>query len=368
MTYRRRDFLRIASGAALACPMAAATKVWAKDGTSHPALHWTREEGTDVRCGLCPRGCLIPNGSRGRCRVRKNKDGRLETLDYGNPCSLNLDPIEKKPFFHVLPGTDAFSLAAPGCNIECLFCQNWEISQFRPDQLETVEMSPDEVVKEALRRKAKAVAFTYSEPTVWFEYMRDICLAAEGTPLKKVLVSNGYIKQAPQKELLRHLDAVKIDFKSFGEKFYRDVCGAHLKPVLNSLERVNGAGVWLEIVMLVVPTLNDNERESAAMARWILQRLGPDVPLHFTRFYPMYKLKNLPPTPVKTLERSRLIALDTGLHFAYAGNVPGHPGENTYCASCKATLIERNGCTIVKNHIEDGLCAHCKAAVPGVWK
>ena len=368
MTYRRRDFLRIAAGAALSCPMTAVTEAWAKDGTPHSALHWKKEGKSNVRCSLCPRGCFIPDGSRGHCRVRKNNGGRLETLVYGNLCSLNLDPIEKKPFFHVLPGADAFSLATPGCNIECLFCQNWEISQFRPDQLETAEMSPDAVVKEALRRGAKAIAFTYSEPTVWFEYMRDICSAAEGTPLKRVLVSNGYIQKAPQQELLRHLDAVKIDFKSFSEKFYSDVCSAHLRPVLDSLERVKSAGVWLEMVLLTVPTLNDNPRELAAMTRWIVQRLGSDVPLHFTRFYPMYKLKNLPPTPVKTLERAREIALDAGLCFAYAGNVPGHPGENTYCPSCNGILIQRDGYTIVKNNIVDGRCSHCKTSAPGIWK
>jgi pyruvate formate lyase activating enzyme len=229
-------------------------------------------------------------------------------------------------------------------------------------------MSPDEVVKEALRRNTSAIAFTYSEPNVWFEYMRDICIAAKGTPLKRVLVSNGYIQEKPQAELLKILDAVKIDFKSFSESFYTDTCGGHLKPVLDSLERIKKSGVWLEMVMLAIPTLNDNEREISAMAKWIVQKLGPDVPLHFTRFHPMYKLQNLPPTPVATLEKARNLAMDEGIHFVYAGNVPGHPGENTYCPSCKTTLIQRDGYTIVQNQIKDAKCAHCGAAIPGVWK
>ncbi len=366
MTYRRRDFIRIASAAAAACPLAAATRAFAKEG-AHEAAHWTME-GKNIRCGICPRGCLIPPGDRGYCGVREHRSGGLVTLVYGNPCSLNMDPIEKKPLFHVLPGASAYSLATVGCNIQCLFCQNWEISQFKPDQVDSAALSPDGVVREALRRGAQAIAFTYSEPTVWFEYMRDICIAAKGTPLKKVLISNGYIQKKPQAELLRMLDAVKIDFKSFSESFYSDICSAHLKPVLDSLQRVKGSGVWLEMVMLTVPTLNDNPRETAAMAEWIVQKLGPDVPIHFTRFYPMYKLQNLPPTPVHTLEKARQTALDAGIHFAYAGNVPGHPGENTYCPSCKAVLIERDGYSIVKDTIVDGRCANCKTVIPGIWK
>ncbi len=367
MTCERRDFLRIALSTAALTPMAAAVKVQAAE-SAHPAAHWTREKDKTVRCGLCPRSCFIREGSRGHCLVRENRGGELTTLVYGNPCSINNDPIEKKPFFHVLPGRNAFSIATVGCNIHCLFCQNWEISQFRPDQVDTAAMTPDEVVEEALRRKTSAIAFTYSEPNVWFEYMRDICIAAKGTPLKRVLVSNGYINEKPQAELLGLLDAVKIDFKSFSESFYTETCGGHLKPVLDSLERIKKSGIWLEMVVLVIPTLNDNERELTAMAKWVMQKLGPDVPLHFTRFHPMYKLENLPPTPIATLEKARNIAMKEGIHFVYAGNVPGHPGENTYCPSCKTMLIERDGYTIIRNQIKDGKCARCGAAVPGVWK
>lgn len=368
MECRRRDFIRMVGAAAAACPFCLPARAVAEVGDVHPALHWKPLERGFVGCGLCPNDCTIPESQTGRCGVRQNRQGKLYTLVYANPCALNNDPIEKKPLFHVLPGTQAYSLATVGCNIECLFCQNWQISQFSPDQVHSQRMTPDDIVKEALRLGSSAIAFTYSEPTVFYEYMRDICLAAKGTGLKRVIISNGYIQSQPQKELLPLLDAVKIDFKSFSESFYSDICSGHLKPVLDSLERVKKAGVWLEMVMLTIPTLNDKPRELEAMSRWIVQKLGPDVPIHFTRFHPMYKIKNLPPTPVKTLVKAREIAMEAGIHFAYAGNIPGHPGENTYCPSCKKTLIHRDGYAIVENKIKNGSCGYCGHKIPGIWK
>jgi pyruvate formate lyase activating enzyme len=368
MDAKRRDFIRILGTAALACPFCVSGRAFAARGVPHKALHWKKLEDKFVACELCPRGCTVREGLTGRCGVRENRDGTFYTLVYANPCSLNNDPIEKKPLFHVLPGTDAYSIATVGCNIECLFCQNWQISQFSPDQVPSRQMSPDEVVKQALHVGAKSIAFTYSEPTVFYEYMLDICIAAKGTGLKKVIISNGYIREAPQKALLEHLDAVKIDFKSFSESFYSDICSGHLKPVLDSLERVKKSGVWLEMVMLTIPTLNDKTRELTAMSRWIFQKLGPNVPIHFTRFHPMYKMKNLPPTPVKTLDKARKIAMDAGIHFAYAGNVPGHPSEDTFCPSCNKTLIHRDGYAIVYNKIKNGKCPYCKNEIAGIWK
>jgi pyruvate formate lyase activating enzyme len=367
MKSARRDFLKIAASAALGCPLLCGVSAPAAVGVPHQALFWTKEGEKGVRCGLCPRGCFVPNGARGHCRVRENRGGVYYTLVYGNPAALNLDPIEKKPLFHFYPGTDAYSLATVGCNIECLFCQNWQLSQSKPDEVESRTMSPDDIIKAALKAGAKSIAFTYSEPTVFYEYMRDIAAAAKGTGLKTVLISNGYIQAKPQRELLRLLDGVKIDFKSFSESFYSDICSAHLKPVLDSLERIKGEGVWLEMVMLTVPTLNDKERELHAMTQWIRQKLGSDVPIHFTRFHPMYKLNNLPPTPVGTLEKARRIALEAGLHFPYAGNVPGHPGENTYCPSCKKVVIRRDGYRIAENRVTGGKCGHCGAPIAGVW-
>ncbi|MCP4677792.1 MAG: AmmeMemoRadiSam system radical SAM enzyme [Deltaproteobacteria bacterium] len=320
-----------------------------------------------IRCTLCPRKCEVADRERGTCGVRENVDGVYYTLVHSNPCSLNNDPIEKKPLFHYRPGTKSFSMATAGCNIECRFCQNWQISQFRPEQVASRQATPEQIVSGARRNGSRSIAFTYSEPVVFYEYMRDICLAAEGTGIGRVMISNGYILKKPLQELLPHMDAVKIDFKAFSESFYRDVCSAHLRPVLDTLVEIRRAGVWLEMVMLVVPTLNDDASELKAMCRWIMQKLGPDVPIHFTRFHPMYKIKNLPPTPVKTLERARKTALDAGLNFAYAGNVPGHPGENTFCPKCRKTLIERDGYFIAKNHIKNGRCPHCNVKVAGVW-
>lgn len=367
MSYDRRQFLRAVSAAAIGCPLAVSGGLQAAQGQDHQALFWTNERGDGVRCGLCPRGCFVPAGGRGRCGVRENRKGKFHTLVYGNPCALNNDPIEKKPLFHFYPGTNAYSLATVGCNIECLFCQNWQISQSKPREVESRPMTPDDVVKAAQARGSKSIAFTYSEPTIFYEYMMDIASAARGAGIKSVLISNGYIQKAPQDKLLKRLDGVKIDFKAFSESFYKDICSAHLKPVLESLQRVKDAGVWLEMVMLTVPTLNDSERELRAMTRWIYQKLGPDVPIHFTRFHPMYKLKNLPPTPVGTLEKAREIALESGLHFPYAGNVAGHPGENTYCPKCKKTIIQRDGYRIARNLIKSGRCSLCNTPIPGIW-
>jgi pyruvate formate lyase activating enzyme len=367
MDCRRRDFLRMAAGGAALCPFAAPGLLAADAAPLHPAAHWAKAGDKRIACKLCPHECVVPEGRTGKCNVRLNRGGEYFTLVHSNPCSLNNDPIEKKPLFHFYPGTNAYSLATVGCNIECQFCQNWQISQFTPDQVASRFMTPDDIVRAALEAGSTSIAFTYSEPTIFYEYMRDICIAAKGTKLKKVIISNGYIQKEPQKELLKLLDGVKIDFKAFSESFYRDICSAHLRPVLDSLRRVKDSGVWLEMVMLTVPTLNDNERELDGMTKWIYQKLGPDVPIHFTRFHPMYKLKNLSPTPVKTLEKARKIALGNGLHFAYAGNVPGHPGEDTYCPSCQKTLIRRDGYYIVYNRIQGGRCPYCKSRVAGVW-
>jgi len=281
---------------------------------------------------------------------------------------MHNDPIEKKPLFHYRPGVKAFSLATAGCNIECRFCQNWEISQFRPEQVSSRTVTPEEIVRHASRLGSGAIAFTYSEPVIFYEYMLDICLAAEGSGIGRVMISNGYINKKPLAELMGNMDAIKIDFKAFSESFYKDVCSAHLRPVLDTLVRIRKAGVWLELVMLVIPTLNDDTKELEAMSRWIVQKLGPDVPIHFTRFHPMYKIQNLPPTPVKTLERARKIALNAGIHHAYAGNVPGHPGENTYCHHCNETLIRRSGYRISTNRISGGKCPVCKTPIAGVWE
>jgi pyruvate formate lyase activating enzyme len=359
--------LRLLASGAAACPLVCGATDLAAS-TARPAMHFERLAENKIRCLLCPRECVVADRERGTCGVRENRDGTYYTLVHSNPCSLNNDPIEKKPLFHFRPGTQAFSLATAGCNIECRFCQNWQISQFPPEQVNHRVVTPDEIVRHAQRLGSSSIAFTYSEPVVFYEYMLDICKAASGTGIGRVMISNGYINQKPLAELLPHLDGIKIDFKAFTERFYKEQCSAHLKPVLESLEVIRDAGTWLELVVLTIPTLNDDPTEVEAMARWVVQRLGPDTPVHFTRFHPTYKLKNLPPTPVATLERCREISIGQGLRYVYAGNVPGHPGENTYCPSCGTPVIVRDGYRIKKNAITDGACPACKAEIRGVWK
>jgi pyruvate formate lyase activating enzyme len=367
MDCSRRDLIRLLACTAAACPLAGAARAMAQAGKPHPALYWEDAGEKRIKCVLCPRECVVADLERGTCGVRENRGGKYYTLVYERPCSLHNDPIEKKPLFHFRPGSKALSLATAGCNIECKFCQNWEISQFRPEQVPSKHVTAEEVVRAAERMGSRAIAFTYSEPVIFYEYMKDICLAAEGTGIGRVMISNGYIKEKPLADLLPHMDGVKIDFKAFSESFYKQQCSAHLRPVLDRLVQIREADKWLELVVLVIPTLNDDPKELAAMSRWIVQKLGPDVPIHFTRFHSMYKIKNLPPTPIRTLEKAREIALDAGVHFAYAGNVPGHPGENTYCPSCREILIRRDGYFVEQNRIEGGKCPDCKTSIAGVW-
>jgi pyruvate formate lyase activating enzyme len=334
---------------------------------AHEAKHWEKLADNKIRCLLCPRHCEVADRERGTCGVRENRGGEYKTLVWGACCSEHIDPIEKKPLFHYKPGTQAYSLAAPGCNIECLFCQNWEISQFRPEQVENWPRSPDEIAALCKQRAVPTVALTYSEPTVWWEYGHDIAVAAKAQGIGTVVISNGFIEEQPLKEWCEVVSAIKVDFKAFTQRFYRDQCSGDLGPVLDTLGRIKDAGVWLELVMLVVPTLNDDEAEVRAMAKWINQRLGPDVPIHFTRFHPTYKLTNLEPTPVETLERCRDIAVAEGLHFVYLGNVPRHPGEDTYCPRTGQLVIERAGFAILENRLVDGKCPCCDEPIPGVW-
>ncbi|MEW6367867.1 MAG: AmmeMemoRadiSam system radical SAM enzyme [Acidobacteriota bacterium] len=331
------------------------------------ARHYKKLDERRVQCGICPRKCTVADLERGTCGVRENRGGTYYFLVHSRACSVHTDPVEKKPFFHFLPGTQAFSLATAGCNIECKFCQNWQIAQFRPEQVQSIYLPPDAVQRAARQQGAATVAYTYSEPVVFFEYMYDTAAAARQNGLRNVMISNGYINEDPLRELLGVLDAVKIDFKSFRESFYKETCSGELKPVLDTLVSLKKSGKWFELVVLVVPTLNDSEAEFRDMSRWIVANLGKDVPVHFTRFHPDYRLRNLPSTPTTTLERAREIARSEGMHFAYVGNVPGHPFETTYCFSCTRPLIRRVGFMILENALANGRCPSCKTVIPGVW-
>ena len=320
-----------------------------------------------IRCKLCPRECVIDDRERGYCGVRENRGGKYYTLVHSRIAAAHVDPIEKKPLFHFLPGALAFSVATAGCNVNCKMCQNWDISQSRPEQVRATYFPPSMLVDAARQAGCPAVAFTYSEPVVFCEYVLDAAVAARAAGLKTAVISGGYIQQDPLKLMCERVDAIKIDLKGYSEKFYKEVVNGQLKPVLDALSTIRRLGRWTEIVYLVIPTLNDSDAEFTGLARWVKAELGVDVPVHFTRFHPDYLLKNLPPTPVKTLERAKAIADAEGLHFVYVGNVPGHPAENTLCPGCKRIVVERVGFTINAIHINKGECAFCRRPIPGLW-
>ncbi|RLI90286.1 MAG: AmmeMemoRadiSam system radical SAM enzyme [Candidatus Altiarchaeales archaeon] len=326
-----------------------------------------------VKCRLCPHGCILNEGDRGRCRVRVNFKGRLYTLVYGNPCAVHIDPIEKKPLFHFLPGSFAFSIATAGCNLRCKYCQNWEISQFPPEETKNYDLMPENLVRAVtLERKKnerlRSIAYTYSEPTVFYEYMSDTARISKREGIRNVVITAGYINEKPLKELAKEVDAIKIDLKGFNERFYREVVEGELERVLKSCKISYKKAKCFEIVNLVVPTLNDSLDEIRELSRWIKENLSRDVPLHFSRFYPRYKLKNLPPTPLETLKKAREIALEEGLNFVYIGNVPHGEHENTYCPKCGKLLIERIGYFVKENNIIEGRCKFCGERIPGVWE
>jgi pyruvate formate lyase activating enzyme len=321
-----------------------------------------------VKCLLCAQGCAIRPGDRGRCRARANVNGELRTLVYGRPMSVHVDPIEKKPFFHFLPGSAAFSLCTSGCPLRCKFCQNWEISQASPEDYQAAFTPAADVAAAAVDRKAPVVAFTYNEPTVFTEYLTDIARDARKRRLRAVLISCGFMNEAPLAEMCDVLDAIKIDLKGYSEAFYRNVCSAELRPVLRSIKQIAGRGVHLEIVNLVVPTLNDSDQSLQGLVDWVAGELGPDVPVHFTRFHPDYQLLNLSDTPIATLERARNMALAKGLHYPYVGNVPDHPGNHTYCPGCRRIVIQRSGFFVTALNIKDGRCPFCKTKIAGVWQ
>ncbi len=344
-----------------------ATKIENEAAAMHRASFYEKLSGGFVQCNLCPNRCILSNKQIGLCKVRQNINGELYTLNYGKISSQHVDPIEKKPFFHVLPGAKAYSIATTGCNMRCSFCQNWNISQVFPREVRSAEMTPREVVDDALKSGAEVIAFTYNEPTIFYEYMFDIAKLAKEKGLKTVVVSSGYINPEPLKELLPYIDAYKIDLKALKESFYQKLTGGHLEPVLEAMKIIKEQGVWLEIVNLLIPGENDSEEEIREMARWIKENLGDDVPLHFSAFHPDYKLLNLPPTPLETIIKARNIAMEEGLKFVYTGNVIYPEGESTYCPNSKKLAIGRQGYLIFENNLIDGECPDGEK-IPGIWK
>jgi len=376
----RREFVRTSGWMALASagagllpcspllePAAAAglKKGWVNRRKSP---YFSTLDGERIRCDLCPHLCEIDNGDRGRCSVRENLDGELWTVAYGNPCAVQIDPVEKKPFYHVLPGTKTLSLATAGCNLHCKSCLNWEVAKARPEETYNHELPPSEAVMRAESYGCHSIACSYVEPVVFIEYMTEIARRCQERPLLHLMHSAGYINRPPLDDICAVLDAACIDLKGFTEDFYRDLVDGSLAPVLATLKRLKDNGVHTEIVNLLIPGKNDNPETVRAMCRWIFEQLGPDVPINFFRFYPRYMLKSIPPTPVPTLEQARSVAMEAGLRYAYIANVPEHPGKHTYCPWCGELLIERIGYITTILALEDGRCAGCGHAIPGVWQ
>ncbi len=322
-----------------------------------------------VTCTVCPHQCVLRAGQTGRCRVRRNEDGRVVLRTYGRPCSVHADPIEKKPLYHFLPGTRTFSIGMPGCNLACRNCQNAEISQHGPNGLPAYELPPRAVAAAAAEVACPSVSYTYTEPLVALEYVCDCAETCRKAGLRNIVVTAGYATPATARALARVIDAANVDIKSMSDAFYRDICGVDsVKPVLETLAHWREAGHWLEVTYLVVPTLNDSDAALKAVAAWIKANLGAETPLHFSQFYPTHHLTHLPPTPEETLLRARDCAREAGLRHVYIGNAEVAGGSDTLCAGCGTPLVRRRRFAVLENRVQNGKCPSCGRAAAGVWR
>lgn len=332
------------------------------------AMLYKKEENKEVRCNLCAHRCKINSGRRGVCGVRENVDGTLYSLVYGRIIAENVDPIEKKPLFHIYPGSRSYSIATVGCNFRCLFCQNADISQMPRETGEIMgkRATPEEVVERAIRSGSRTIAYTYTEPTVFFEFAFDVATYAVKKGLKNVFVTNGYMTPEALELIAPVLHGANVDLKSFQEEFYIKQCGARLSPVLDSLKRMKELGIWVEVTTLIIPGLNDSSEEFKKIAEFVLS-LGRETPWHVSRFYPRYKALDKPPTPVETVYRALKIGKEVGLKYVYSGNIPGGEGEDTLCANCGKTLVSRYGYFIKENNLRNGCCSFCGTALDGIF-
>lgn len=333
---------------------------------SREAMHYI-ETPRGIKCKLCPQACELKEGETGDCHTRTVKDNKLYTIAYGNPCAIHIDPIEKKPLYHFLPSSNAYSIATAGCNLACLNCQNWNISQASPKDTQNYDLMPDKTVSECMKNKCASIAYTYSDPIAFYEYTFDTAMIARREGIKNVFVSAGYIHETPLREIAKYLDGANIDLKSFENDIYEMLNAGTLEPVLDTLKILRDEGVWLEITNLVVPTWTDDMDMIKRMCEWLVNNGFENNPLHFSRFHPMYKLTNLPATPHSTLKEARTIALSEGMHYVYIGNVPGSGAENTICHHCGELVIERQGYSVLQYKITNGKCDGCGGIVPGVW-
>ena len=332
------------------------------------ARYWEAQPNKSVLCTLCPRRCEIPNGYRGECRARVNIDGALHTIVYGRAVAVHVDPIEKKPLFHFYPKSKAFSIATAGCNLRCVFCQNWEISQANPEQSRFFLISPEEIVAAAEKSDCKSIAYTYTEPTIFYEYMLDTAKLARKKGIKNVWITCGYIEEKPLRELCKYIDAANVDLKGFSDKFYMEYTSGAVAPVLRTFKILKEEGVWTELTNLIIPGANDSPQDISNLCAWVVQNIGVDMPVHFSRFHPNYKVLDRPPTPVSTLNTAIKIAKSFGIKHVYAGNVAGSKFESTYCPHCGKKLIERYGYYISEIHIKNGKCEFCGEKIAGRWK
>ncbi|MBN1598705.1 MAG: AmmeMemoRadiSam system radical SAM enzyme [Bacteroidales bacterium] len=320
-----------------------------------------------VKCGICPNECTLRPGETSDCRNRINYDGKLYSIAYGNPCAVHIDPIEKKPLLHFYPKSKAFSIATAGCNFVCLNCQNWEISQTSPKKTRNYDLMPERVVESCKKNSCESIAYTYSEPVSFYEYVYDTSKLAHEVSIKNVMVSNGYINQKPLKKLIPYLDAANIDLKSFDDEIYLKLNAGKLQPVLDTLITLKDNGVWVEITNLIIPSWTDDLEMIKRMCAWLVSNGFSEYPLHFSRFHPTYRLTQLPATPLATLIKASDIARREGCKYVYVGNIPGKGMENTICPNCREVVIERRGYTILKYDISSGKCKHCGTKINGIW-
>jgi pyruvate formate lyase activating enzyme len=370
----RRDFLRLLTGlAGLSClnrvPLHALEKIGSmqEDPPLHEAMFYEQYAEGIVLCKLCPHSCKLQNGQIGICRTRTSDGTKLYTLAYGNPVALHLDPMEKKPLYHFYPGSAILSLGTAGCNFRCLNCQNYSISQVSPKDISSLSYTPEAIVETALELGSKFIAYTYTEPTVFYEFMFDTAKLAQKKGIKNVMITNGYIQPEPLDLLLTVMDAFNIDLKAFNKQTHRKLTGGELEPVLSSLKQVHKSGRWLEITNLMVTGYTDKLDEFTQMVDWLLENDFASVPLHISRFFPAYKLANSTPTDVHIIEQARQIAIEKGIKFVYTGNIPTDPGQNTYCPTCQTLLIERQYYNTQVKHLVGGKCEKCGTEIPGVW-
>jgi pyruvate formate lyase activating enzyme len=377
-TFDRRDFCAALGRCAAACAAGSALSLLdrpacaaAGNVSNVVGKYWHVVAGGETKCDICPRSCTIKPGERGFCGVRENQGGRYMTKVYGKPCVVYVDPMAKGPFFHFLPNTKTVALGTAGCNLDCGFCQSYTFAQARPEQTDNQDLPPESLVAQAKRYGVPTITFTYAEPLQCIEYVIDTCKEAHAQGIRVLAHSAAFANPEPFTDLCHAVDGINIDLKGFTEEFYTQVTGGHLAPVLNALETARASGKHLEITWLTLPGYNDSTAMVSSACQWIVSKLGPDTPIHFSRFFPKYKMQQVPPTPITTLEEVRQAAYKAGIRYAYVGNVPGHGGESTYCPKCNAMLIQHVGYqSITYQYLnpKTGKCTACGLKIPGVWR